>query len=78
MKKKRKETGILSKKYELNYGIVFLFFSSLPTFYLKQQKQKQNFMGAPRYPSGPRGPGGVRMPQGIGNEFNGVSDINSE
>lgn len=33
-------------------------------------------MGAPRYPSGPRGPGGVRMPQGIGNEFNGVSEIN--
>lgn len=30
-------------------------------------------MGAPRYPSGPRGPGGVRMPQGIGNDFNGVS-----
>lgn len=33
---------------------------------------QQPFMGAPRYPSGPR-PGGVRMPQGIGNDFNGVS-----
>lgn len=70
------------KQERLNVACFFLhFFFSF--FFLKLILRRnlnvlfflltqQPFMGAPRYPSGPRP--GARMPQGLGNDFNGVSE----